>query len=108
MRKTSVRKRGFLLGTLMIAGAIAFACSSDPEDTPGTTTCKAGETKACTGANNCTGTQTCNADLKSFGACTCGGSEGGTQDVFVPDNFVPPPDAGPWDPRKITGLVLWL
>ncbi len=26
----------------------------------------------------------------------------------MPDNFVPEPDAGPWTPRKIAGLVLWL
>jgi hypothetical protein len=103
-------KKRFALAVLInIAGvALAVACSSDPEDTP-TGSCTAGATRACVGANNCTGTQTCAADGKTFSACTCGGAEGGIDGGGPIDTGVDTGvDAGEWTPRKIVGLSLWL
>lgn len=34
--------------------------------------CISGETRECTGAGDCPGAQSCNADGRSFGACACG------------------------------------
>lgn len=61
---------------LALAGCLG-SCSDD--DTTAATTCSPGETRACTGASACAGTQVCAADGHGYGACECGtGGSGGT------------------------------
>lgn len=94
--------------TSFLAVALAVACSSDPE-AAGTTGCGAGTSKACTGADGCAGTQTCNPDGQTFSVCVCPAAEAGGPDA-QPDTSVPDTgvDAGDWSPRDMAGLTVWL
>ena len=54
----------------------AVACGGGEIDSPSPKVCAAGDGKACTGANQCAGLQSCAADGASWDPCVCSGAAG--------------------------------
>lgn len=108
MSMTRTRVAWGVASFVALAQVVMIACSSDPDPTGGPPAC-APATRACTGEGGCAGTQTCNAD-GTYSACVCPATDAAPADVQQPDTSIPDTgtDAGPWNPRDMTGLVLWL
>jgi len=116
-----MRIRGAFLGAVVLAAGIVFACSSGGTGgATGSSPCTAGAATACTGAGGCAGSQTCSPDGLSYGPCACvstvpdatPGSDGSTPesgtDASSDADADADVDAGPWTPKQLGGLALWL
>lgn len=96
--------------TSFVALALALAagaCSSSDSDGGAPASCES-PTKACTGPSGCAGTQTCNADGKTYSECVCPAADAAPPQVEPDAGTDTGADAGDWNPRDMAGLMLWL
>ena len=112
---------------VIVAGgllSIAVACGTSPATTP---TCVPGQSIVCVGPGACAGGQVCNSEGTAYSACDCGSPrvDGGPVDSSSDvasvtdasgDVGIDSPsatdsgttDGGPWTPKALAGLSLWL